>query len=469
MLTEQSQPAEVTISACMLCAAILENDALDNIVLGTLGVLPSSGSSDFENAIATYLEGFIRTHESNSSASCQSAQVAAVEYISSLGSMLLERMVYHVWTRESLFELDILEVILLLTYLFFATNRAEDGKCLDEAPFNHYYSSSRFISALQSVLRYLSTYALKLSKADLTNDLFADYMEAEIRRRFLSKTDQMSPKSQDSNIATYTCCLSDFNPSNFIDLTSGSSPTLLASNSGRELEPSHFVSKLVLHLRSLLVCVQEFHSRFTSLTGPRLISNKRWRDEEEALSFCMHEQADDSIIAIGSLQLNPLPRAGTQIDLRGRTVFRDGFEHKPKLTFVDASVMSLILVIDPEEIYVCRQLRACDSNLCVVHQVILIRNVIASATEKSLLHIALRHPDQDKPYSDLVKGGKLTLDFKTMEKSTIVKDCLDKYCLAYKTRKAFEIEDFLEKCCQMCAKNSSEETSGETWTDFQQG
>jgi hypothetical protein len=102
----------------MLCAAILENDALDDIVLDILGVLPSSGSSDFENAIATYLEGFIRTHESNSSASCQSAQVAAVEYISSLGSMLLERMVYHVWTRESLFELDILEVILLLTYLF---------------------------------------------------------------------------------------------------------------------------------------------------------------------------------------------------------------------------------------------------------------------------------------------------------------------------------------------------------------
>ncbi|KAL3790031.1 hypothetical protein HJC23_011387 [Cyclotella cryptica] len=443
MLAGDSHPAEVTILACMLFASVLENDAIDDNVLEALGVLPSSESSPFEQAITSFLENYISTHEFDLNVPFQRTVVTAMEYISSLGIMLLERTVYHTW--------------------------AEDGSCLDEVPLNHYYLSSKLIKALQSSLKYFSTYSLKLSKCDATKDLFADYIETEIRQRY-SRTELESPRlSHHEPKITVTCCLSDYFPSNFVDFVSTGTQFAPADHAGNDIEASQLVSQLLLHFRSLVICVQEFHSRFAPLTGLPSIANNRMCDEDEALSFCMIQEADDSILAIGGFQMTRLPGVGTEIDLRGRTVFR-GFEYKQQLSIIDASVMALILVIDPEEIYVGRKVRTGDLNRSSVLGVIPIRNVIASAIENSLLHIALRCTEDDSQYGDTVKNGKLTIEFKSNELSISVKDCLDKYCLAYRTKKAFEIEDLLEKCCLMCAKDSGSERMGnETWTDFQQG
>ena len=264
---------------------------------------------------------------------------------------------------------------------------------------------------------------------------------------------------------TFTCSLSSYNPSNFIgDINAATS----SAPSNDMVEASQVAGDLTLHFRSLIMCIQEFHTRFTSLAGPRSIANKRWCDEDQTLSFCTIEDADDSILAIGSLQMNPLPQVGTEIDIRGRTVFH-GFEYKKRLSIVDASVMAVMIVIDPEEIYVGRKVRTIDKNKCIVDAVIPIRNVIASATEKSLLHVALRNSEDENSSSSVVKGGKLTVDFKTSGRSIAVKDCLDKYCLAYMTKKTYDIEDFLEKCCLISADDSKLASDGnETWSDFQQ-
>ncbi|KAL7518829.1 hypothetical protein ACHAWX_003635 [Stephanocyclus meneghinianus] len=441
MLAGDSHPAEVTILACMLFAAVLENDAIDYVVLEALGVLPSSESSPFEHAIASYLENSISAHGFDLDVRFHRTLVTSIEYMSSLGIMLLERTVYHTWT--------------------------EDGSCLDEVPLNHYYMSSKFIQSLQSSLHYFSTYSLKLSKSDLTKDLFANYIETEIRRRY-SRTELESPRSPHHEPKiSFTCALSDYYPSNFIDHdTTGISLTPV-KNVGNDLEASQFASQLLLHFRSLVICVQEFHSRFMPLTGLQPTDSNCWYDEEEALLFCVKENADDSILTIGGFQMTRLPGVGTEIDLRGRTVFR-GFEYKQQLSIIDASVMALILVIDPGEIYVGRKVRTGDVNRSIVLGVIPIRNVIASASEKSLLHVALRCSEDNSQYGEIVKNGKLTIDFKNSDVSISVKDCLDKYCLAYRMRKAFEIEDLLEKCFSMCAKDSVQEGIGnETWRDFQ--
>jgi hypothetical protein len=437
MLAGDSHPAEVTILACMLFAAVLENDAIDDVVLEALGVLPSSESSPFEHAIASYLESSISTHDFDLDVRFHRTLVTAIEYVSTLGIMLLERTVYHTWT--------------------------EDGCCLDEVPLNLYYLSSKFIQALQSSLHYFSSYSLKLSKSDLTKDLFASYIETEIRRRY-SRTELESPRQPHHEPKiTFTCSLSDNYPSNFIDFATTGTSLTSAKFIGNDIEASQFASQLLLHFRSLVICVQEFHSRFTPWT--RLPST--WGDEGEALSFCMKDEADDSIVAIGGFQMTHLPGVGSEIDLRGRTVFR-GFEYKQQLSIIDASVMTLILVIDPEEIYVGRKVRTGDMNRSIVLGVIPIRNVIASAPEKSLLHVALRCSEDDSRYGEIVKNGKLTIDFKNSDLSISVKNCLDKYCLAYRTKKAFEIEDFLEKCFSMCAKDSGPEGIGDgTWSDFQ--
>ena len=340
----------------------------------------------------------------------------------------------------------------------------EDGICLDEVPFNHYYSSSRLIKALQRSLHALSTFSLKLNRSDETKELFASQIENEIRKRYCP-TDAESPRQHNMPKTKFACFLSSYNPSNFIDDVHAATTSELSNDT---INAFQLASDLTLHFRSLVLCVQEFHTRFTSLAGPRSIANKRWYDEDRALSFYMTENADDSILSIGSLQMNPLPKVGTEIDIRGRTVFH-GFEYKKKLSIVNASVMAVMIVIDPEEIYVGRKVKAIDKNKCIVDDVIPIRNVIASATERSLLHVALCNSDGEHSSFSIVKGGKLTVDFKTVDKGIAVKDCLDKYCLAYMTKKIFDIENFLEKCCLICTAEPKLAADGKkTWSDFQQ-
>lgn len=90
MLSGKSYPAEVTALAAILFAAILEHDAIDDVLLETLEVLPSAEASPFETAMADYLEtNFVNTNWVLDTRLPKSFATAA-KYVSSLGIMLLE-------------------------------------------------------------------------------------------------------------------------------------------------------------------------------------------------------------------------------------------------------------------------------------------------------------------------------------------------------------------------------------------
>jgi len=91
MISGKSDSVEVTSLASLLLSAVLENDAIDDITLDTLGVLHSSESSAFENAIAEFLEAhIINGNMKKMGASSQKALTTAAKHTSSLGIMLLE-------------------------------------------------------------------------------------------------------------------------------------------------------------------------------------------------------------------------------------------------------------------------------------------------------------------------------------------------------------------------------------------
>lgn len=89
MLAGKSGIADV-ILASMLLGVILENDAIDNAVLETLEVLPSSEASPLENAISEFLITQIASKNNDLDAQYHTELVTAVKYSSSLGIMLLE-------------------------------------------------------------------------------------------------------------------------------------------------------------------------------------------------------------------------------------------------------------------------------------------------------------------------------------------------------------------------------------------
>jgi hypothetical protein len=198
------------IIASMLLGTILENDSLDNAALEKLGVLPSPQDdaqiSPFEEALANFLANKTeerldtepmqmttspRNYErSNSGAEGgkkpNETLSVAVEFVSSLGLMLMERIIYHTWT--------------------------EGGECLDAVPFDHYYKSSKFIQSLNSSLIYFASYTKQLTEDDSMEEFF----KAEFERRYVA-TDANNHRPYEKNSVKMACCVQHYFPSNFID------------------------------------------------------------------------------------------------------------------------------------------------------------------------------------------------------------------------------------------------------------
>lgn len=447
MLSGDGHTVEETTLSSMLIATVLENEAIDDEALEMFGVFPSSANGEtcslFEVAIADYLSRDVSSHHLDPNAPSHSELATSLECISSLGLQYLERVIHHTWT--------------------------EGGECLDEAPFNLYYHSSRFIKALCSSLTFFAKYAQQILQRDPV--LFADFMEEEIRKRYSSnELESRYGHQKEEEKTKLVCSLTNFSPSNLIDrsnLLISESTRSTGSSTGNEIEAARFSIRLTLHFRSLLWCIQEFHERFTSLTGPRSIASKRWCYEDDALSFHTIMDIDDTLLAIGGFKTTQLPRLGTDIDLRGRT-FYHGYEFKLKQHWnLSAVVRELAFVCDPTVLYVTN-VSVVDLNRHRILAVVPLRCVIASATEGSMLHVAVRYAtssteQQVEAKDELIKNGKLSLCFETENTSVMVKECLDKYCSAYRKRIAMDIDDMLEECC--CADESK---INESWSDFQQ-
>ena len=217
----------------MLLATILENDAIDDRALELFAVLPSPRDfiqlSPFETSIAKYLSRDWSAVKSES-------HVKAIECLSSLGMMLLERTIFHTWT--------------------------EGGRCIDVVPFDHYYKPSKFVQAMGNSLSYFASQAqTHLHDAHATREIFSEL----IRQRYSNTEILGSPRSDDESVRMI-CSLQSYYPSNFIDnarvltgeiINCGSSVKSPSSGarSSKENDAAKFAIQLTLHLRSLLACI----------------------------------------------------------------------------------------------------------------------------------------------------------------------------------------------------------------------
>ncbi|KAL7538726.1 hypothetical protein ACHAXR_008760 [Thalassiosira sp. AJA248-18] len=499
MLAGNSYLPEETMLASMLLSTVLENDAIDDqgrdieknmmivflriglttfvysilVALEMFGVLLGEGDiqlSPFETSIAQYISQDWSNVEHS-----YALLYATFESVSSLGLMLLERIIYHTWT--------------------------ESGQCFDVVPFDHYYKSSTLVQALGTSLSYFSSQAQScLPDANTIREICSGL----ISQRFSSSdVDPESPRSHEEELFKLTCSLQSLYPSNFIDNASvlteinydrvrneseAFAGDLFLFN--REDEDAKFAIQMTLHLRSLLGCIQDLHHRVTMPNGPCAIASNRWYSEgggEDVLSFRTAEEADEILLAIGGIRTTRLPEIGKDIDLRGRNCYRCSLPRKSRFgrnvnrdIIIDANgakivvtdKVDLLLVIDPSEIYVAKAKRE-ETNRCTVLAVIPLQTIIASATEGELFHIVCNAKEkQIGPQSDIIKNGTMSLRFERSELCLSVKEILDKHCSAYEKKIMMDMTDMLEKCSLMAGAHLSSTLQSkaveDSWCDFQQ-
>ena len=362
--------SDETILASMLLSAVLENDAIDDLALEVFGVLPSpteniEGDSPFETSIATYLSNDWNMVDSN-----LKSLMSTVECVSTLGFMLLERLVFHTWT--------------------------EAGQCMEVVPFDHCFKSSVFIQALASSLRYFSSQALNhLQDASAIRDIVSSL----VRRRYLSSTDiNVSPIAMNMyDHGNLVCSLQSYYPSNYIDNSSVLAGDIVRDGSHSDIdsgdlvlfnqdnEAALFSIQASIHLRALLGSIQEFYQRFTSSQGSRLYNRRQF------LSFNTKDEAEDMLLSIGGFRMTTLPEVGTDIDIQGRKFYhcslpRKGRNAKEKFMDVNGCKIvvteQLVLMLDTLEMYITKAKRD-NPNQCTVLKVVPLHTIIASATEVS--------------------------------------------------------------------------------------
>jgi len=437
---DDAYSSDDTILASMLVATVLENDAIDDEALDLFGILPSptgndEGDSPLEISIAKYLSQDWPQVDSDTSLSLSSA----IECMSTLGFMLLERLIYHTWT--------------------------ENGQVMDEVPFDHQYKNSKLIQALNKALTYFATQAQSYLDDESIYGICSELIK---RRYFLQHETPDSPRSNDGG-TKLTCSLQSYYPSNHINSASvlagdvyvSTKSCNKASQPGSDLllfnhdsEGIKFLLDATLHLRSLVGCIQDLH---TSITSPHYSrTNSRFHGEGEALSFRTLEEADDILLSLGGIQAEPSPKVGMEIDVRGRKFFVCSLPNKTKKNFdividtdgakiVVTEREDLVFVVDPNEIYLGKVMKDTRNKCrCQVFAVVPLQSIIACATEGHIFHIVASEPPQS---SSILKDGRLSLKFhRSGITSQSVKECVDNHCDAYEKKIVRDMTDMLEQC-----------------------
>ena len=445
---DDAYSSDDTILASMLVATVLENDAIDDKALDLFGILPSptgndEGDSPLEISIAKYLSQDWPQVDSDTSSSLSSA----IECVSTLGFMLLERLIYHTWT--------------------------ESGR-VDEVPFDHQYKNSKLIQALNKALSYFATQAQSYLDDESIYGICSDL----IKQRWREIPD--SPRSNDGG-AKLTCSLQSYYPSNHINSASVlAGDVYLGTTCNKTSQPSSdlllfnhdsegimFSLQATLHLRSLIGCIQDLHKRITS---PHSCINSRFHGEGDALFFRTIEEADDMLLSLGGIQADPSPEVGMEIDVRGRKFFVCSLPNKTKKNFdividtdgakiVVTEREDLVFVVDPNEIYLGKVKKDTRNKCrCQVLAVVPIQSIIACAIEGHIFHIVASEPPQSS--SSILKDGRLSLKFhRSGITSQSVKECVDKHCDAYEKKIVRDMTDMLENCINIMGEtdlNTSE-------------
>ncbi len=361
-----------TVLASMLLGTILENEAIDDLALEMFGVLPSTvnddGNSPFEFSMAAYLTKDWSTVDSKS----YLALGSAIECVSTLGFMLLERLIFHTWT--------------------------EGGQCTDVIPFHHYFKSSSYIQSLGSCISvFVSRAQTLLQDASSIREIFSDL----IRRRY-SRLDE-NPRTSNESLK-WVCFLQSYYPSNFIDNGSVLTGEIVYGGASNEEisqgdlflfnddnEYAKFAIRATLHLRSILGCIQDFYQRFSFDSG------SPWYSGGDSFAFSTTEEADEILMSIGGIEPIALPNVGLDIDLRGREFFLCSLPMKSRSGHIGYAAIiigangtkiaitektDLVLIVDALHIFVAKEKG--DYNRCTVLAVIPVRTIVASATEVSV-------------------------------------------------------------------------------------
>ena len=458
--------SDETILSSMLLATVLENDAIDSHALEIFGILPSptindEGDSPFELAIAKYLSQDWPDIDSSSYLTL----ACTIECSSTLGFMLLERLITHTWT--------------------------EAGQVLEAVPFVHQYNNSKYIQALERCLSHFATQV----KAHLDDASIRDVCSDLIKQHYSVETNDTLPDSPRSDQSSkLVCSLQSHYPSNFIDDNAGAlageivyggahDPSAATTSAGdlvlfdHDTENIKLALQATLHLRSLLGCIQDLQSR---ITQPHTHTNSRWKGEGDALSFHTTEEADDILLSISGIQTTPLPEVGTNIDLRGRKLFlcslpRRFGSNKHVDIIIDINgtrivvteKADLVLVVDPSELYVAKAKKD-GSRRAQVLAIVPLQTIVACAAEGQILHIVC---PTEESQSNILKDGRLSLKFRRSGSTCqSVKECLDKHCDAYQKKIMMDLTDMLDQCV-MGDKSSSQSNDNEveeSWDDFQQ-
>jgi protein CLEC16A len=165
------------------------------------------------------------------------------------------------------------------------------------------------------------------------------------------------------------------------------------------IETTRFFAKMSLHFRALCGSLDRFRSRISSLSHSSEIPQLEWTEEAGELA---------SIFPC----LNQMPPVGTDIDLRGKTIFPFSLHaHYDVLTHHSAIPMSseLILVLEYSIMFVVTPFANRKVNRGTILLCVSLLNVVAAAADGSALHIAIQHDD----VSCLVKNGNLLLQFES--------------------------------------------------------
>ena len=352
------------VPVAILFEAFLISEVLDLETLVSLKVVPSFSETDsqypespFEEALAQFLRS--RTGEMSA------VSISAMERAGSLSMT----MIPHV--ANSL------------------TNRGKDVSLLSK--FIH---ASPLVQSLQQSQSFYCTTALKFQDTTGVSQLFADLVELTIKSRYLKLGENHSRQGK----IDYGCPLETFSCSQ----QSRNAEILvrkIRTVGSNDVEDARFAIRMAIHFRALCLAVE------------RMIEDCSSSSPESGPSFTLDtmDRADDLLLILGDLKEKPM--VSTDLDLRGRMIFRffPATTTKQQKSFEDddttgrgrnvpeeislRSRNQLILVLEPTDIFIVKHIDRSDVNRGTILCRVSLRSVIACASDGDWLHVAVRNVD----------------------------------------------------------------------------
>ena len=300
--------------------------------------------------------------------------------------------------------------------------------------------------ALDKARDFFFRMTIESSQTIVVAAIFVDLVDEVVKGRYKRNSNKRrAPHAP----VSYTCMLYQYGGRSY-----SSNPDILIrkqkSVNMNEVEVTRFYTQMAIHFRAIcrILCRCE-----AQLQRPS--SSMKSSTNIYTLKLDRVDHLDDELINIFGTKR--LEFAGTDVDIRGRMVFR--FTSTTEQTRDGSTIRTtpvedirheniagqMILVLDPTDILVVKPIPRNDHRGTLICQIPL-QCIIAAASDEAWLHIAVKHHD----VGSLIKNGNLALRFESPGTSLIVSQYLER-CrqvlrgeLVEKIRTIFAVEDILE-------------------------